>query len=350
MDRQSSDIHSFNFHKAPSDSRRNMKATVLHFVISLLGLCETQGAHQVFVRRGGDLLLQVNKLVNHFTSTDFDWKFVKDDVKSNIVKVRDNGVTITTTYKHRAELKENWSVLVKNLKLSDSGTYRGLWNGDDKEHILAEYIVIVQEPVSPVSLTVLSNSSDCIVNTSCSPKDSDTSIIFTCDVKNCTQRSEVKLSGSIVVFVRQDHIICNYSNQVSWEQDKVDISAYCGERSKSHPSGGVHTTAIALGTVICVCVLLAVLIYHLWKRKRMNKEKTASSVPRENNLGQTTHQNSAEEDSTSSPSTTYAMVEFSSRPTESNAYKKASNPETLYAVVSKANNCLAEAEASDEDE
>uniref|UniRef100_A0A8C5EPX7 Immunoglobulin V-set domain-containing protein n=1 Tax=Gouania willdenowi TaxID=441366 RepID=A0A8C5EPX7_GOUWI len=189
------------------------------------------GAHQVFVRRGGDLLLQVNKLVNHFTSTDFDWKFVKDDVKSNIVKVRDNGVTITTTYKHRAELKENWSVLVKNLKLSDSGTYRGLWNGDDKEHILAEYI-----PVSPVSLTVFShsNSSDCIVNTSCSPEDSDTSIIFTCDVKNCIQRSEVNPSRSIVVFVQQDHIICNYSNQVSWEQDKVDISAYCGKSSKSH--------------------------------------------------------------------------------------------------------------------
>lgn len=92
--------------------------------------------------------------------------------------------------------------------------------------------------MSPVKLTVdsVTDSSDsCDLTVTCRSLDShqiSISTTVTCDNTTCSQeggeRSKVTTSGATLhVYLLNDMVICNHSNQVSWTNDSIMIDQFC---------------------------------------------------------------------------------------------------------------------------
>ena len=96
----------------------------------------------VFVQKGKDLHLDVKKPVVLVEDTEFRWKF---NNTHNVLRLfPDNRTKIIGSYVGRAEVSlQNHSLLLKNVKQSDSGDYTALITGDEDQR-LAEYKVIIQ--------------------------------------------------------------------------------------------------------------------------------------------------------------------------------------------------------------
>ncbi|XP_078120397.1 uncharacterized protein LOC144526659 [Sander vitreus] len=101
---------------------------------------------------------------------------------------------------------------------------------EDTEQQITGYKITVQDPVSPVKLSVdsVSSSSDwCNLTVSCRAQDSHINSTFRCDTHTCSQeggeRPQVTPSAELHVHVSNGSIICNHSNQVSWKKDMKTI-------------------------------------------------------------------------------------------------------------------------------
>ncbi|XP_044076723.1 uncharacterized protein LOC122887501 isoform X2 [Siniperca chuatsi] len=139
-----------------------------------------------------------------------------------------------------------------------------------------------QDPVSPAGLTVdsVSNSSDsCNLTVTCSAQDSHISSTFTCDHQTCSQeggeRSEVTTSGaSLHVYLMNDSIICNHSNQVSWTNNMTKIQHFCPQHAGSESlSAGislclVKTVMFSVGLIIMVSAVISVHIMEKLKKQK----------------------------------------------------------------------------------
>ncbi|XP_071348231.1 uncharacterized protein [Trachinotus anak] len=192
------------------------------------------------VQKGNDLLLEIMEADVSEEFSLLSWTFNAKDVLVTFSPGKEPRVSNLYSGRVEASVK-NFSVKLKNLQESDSGVYIARVIGD-QEQILSEYNATVQDPVSPVELTVdsVSSSSDsCNLTVTCSTRDShhiNISSTFTCDTKTCSQeggeRSKVTTSGaSLRVYLVNHLIICNYSNQVSWEKDNKMTEHFCeGQR------------------------------------------------------------------------------------------------------------------------
>ncbi|XP_067462654.1 CD48 antigen-like isoform X2 [Thunnus thynnus] len=224
------------------------------FVILGLLLCEevagSSNVTTVFVQKGKDLHLDVKKPVVLGNQAEFKWTV---NNTHNIVRLSpDNETRIIPGYEGRAEVSlQSHSLLLKNVQQSDSGDYTAHITGDE-DQCLAEYKVIIQDPVSPVNLSVdsVSNSTEsCNLTVSCSTERSHINSTFGCDTQTCYQeggeQSEVTTSGSSVhVYLLNDSIICNHSNQVSWTKDLKKIQTLCPLNTVS---GAVTPVFVKLG-------------------------------------------------------------------------------------------------------
>ncbi|KAI3374673.1 hypothetical protein L3Q82_021243 [Scortum barcoo] len=203
-----------------------------------------------------------------------------------------------------------------------------------------EPVVLEEDPVSPVKVTVSSCSSESSnLTVTCSTVDAHISSTFRCDRQTCSEeggeRSEdtnTTRPSSITVYLEQGFIICNHSNHVSWKQDKKKIKSFC--ESPNPDSLTLSNGAIAAigtgGTVALVLVIGAVLFINYKKRQKgqikMDNGNTEYADPEEILSTQTLNQNPQE-----GPTSTYAMVNFHTGPEQSNKPKHTSLPETIYA-------------------
>uniref|UniRef100_A0A3B4TPL9 Immunoglobulin V-set domain-containing protein n=1 Tax=Seriola dumerili TaxID=41447 RepID=A0A3B4TPL9_SERDU len=201
---------------------------------------------------------------------------------------------VSDVYTGRVEASvKNFSVKLKNLQEADSGVYIAQVTAAQGDKILARYSVTVQ--VSPVALTVdsVSSSSDsCSLTVTCSTQDSHhINSTFTCDTNTCSQeggeRSKVTTSGaSLNVYLLNDLIICNHSNQVSWTNNSKMIDDFCwrhtGKSDRQNnlliiimhsPEAGislclVKTVVFSVGLVIMVSAVISV---HLMEKLKRHK-------------------------------------------------------------------------------
>ncbi|XP_004555219.3 uncharacterized protein LOC101483209 [Maylandia zebra] len=309
-------------------------ARILFWGVLLLLSFEIQGLRHVFLLRGKDLHLDVEKSVVLDKKTELIWKV---NETNNIAKCGlNNDPVVFDKYEGRAELfRQNYSLLLKNVQHNDSGDYTAFMvSGEDQK--VAEYKVIVQDAVSPVNLTVdsVSGSSDsCSLTVNCSTVDSQISSIFTCDAQNCSQVEENSLKtpdyySSLIVYLHGDFIICNHSNKVSWTDSKT--KHYCDTRTVSSAN-----IIIAAAGGLCGFIFIIVIICIVAKRKRRNQENQLYEAAQEHPPGQTRNENVPGDASSLSPTSTYALVEFHPK-TESTKSKKIPQPETVYAQVTRA--------------
>ncbi|XP_039999724.1 CD48 antigen-like [Xiphias gladius] len=197
-------------------------------------MTRSSAATPVFVQKGGDVLLEV---MQADVPTDFlflSWTFNRRDVL--VIFSPGKEPVVSNAYDGRVEaFVKNDSVKMKNLTEADTGVYTARVVGA-QEQILAEYNVTVEDPVSPVELTVesVSASSDsCNISVTCSTRDSHhINSTFRCDAQTCGQEggqgTKVATAGaSLHVYLSHGSIVCNHSNRVSWARDMKTTKHFC---------------------------------------------------------------------------------------------------------------------------
>ncbi|AWP03661.1 putative SLAM family member 9-like [Scophthalmus maximus] len=251
----------------------------ISFVCFLVYSCQMQGSSAVtprFVLTGKDLLLDILSPVVVVENSDFKWKFQLNVTHNeNVLKLYyGNKTKISVRYEGRTKISlQNYSLHLRNMQQADSGLYSA-WINVDKDQCVGEYNVTVQDPVSPVELTVdyVSNSSDsCNLAVTCSTRDSHhINNLFTCDSKNCSheeggERSKVTTSGaSLRVYLGDDSsIVCEHSNQVSSAKNNSMIEHFC---PKTAYLIGKQVIIIVI-VVAIIIVIAAAVFYHQKKRK-----------------------------------------------------------------------------------
>uniref|UniRef100_A0AAY4A5J4 Immunoglobulin V-set domain-containing protein n=1 Tax=Denticeps clupeoides TaxID=299321 RepID=A0AAY4A5J4_9TELE len=154
--------------------------------------------------------------------TDIVIYFIRDD----ILEIKDN-------YKDKVLFnKATFSLLVKNLQKNDSGIYTAEGSGSQ---VLAKYSLSVLEPVEAPVLTLVtywSTSDSCNVTVSCTG--GDRSLMSSCDSSFCTPEGGASTDSTLSLSVRDDIIVCNHSNPVSWKKQTIEMNlCYPENRGKS---------------------------------------------------------------------------------------------------------------------
>ncbi|XP_030608513.1 uncharacterized protein LOC115796313 [Archocentrus centrarchus] len=309
---------------------------ILHLAVILWTYsCKIQGLQHVFVQHEKDLHLDVQKPVELDKKTDLFWKFNTSNYVGKIGYSTE--AILFDGYEGRAELfKQNYSLILKTVQHNDSGDYIGIVTGGQERRV-AEYKVTVQDPVSPVDLTVTSSGSDsCIITVTCSTADLKISRTFRCDAQNCSQVEEKSLKAtknfsSLIIYLQQDTIVCNHSNQVSWKQSKV-TKLQCEPKPETN-----NTVVIVIVIVIVIVgVILAAIVYSRQRKKGMydreSRENTVYAVP-EVVTTPCLEQNLGGDASVSASTSTYCLVGSRAGPTGSTEPKDKALPESLYAQI-----------------
>ncbi|XP_067385211.1 SLAM family member 5-like isoform X2 [Channa argus] len=308
------------------------------FAVFLLLSCQMKGSTAVtpvFVQKGHDVLLEVKKDVPK-KFVVFVWRFSEDFLVTFTPK---SEPTVTERYTGRVEFSvENYSVKLKNLQKTDSGLYTARVTDTEGEKNVANYIVTVQDPVSPVNLivdSVFNSTNPCNLTVTCRTQDSHISSTFTCDTQTCSQeegeRSKVTASGaSLQVYLVNDSIICNHSNQVTWtkNQEQTKIWNFCPR----HDENKQLQLIVGVLVVVLLLLLTAAVLYQLKNRKRrriiINTDDTVYADPQVETANQT-------QTNDASPFTTYCLVGPHTGPMESAETRDRALPESIYAQVQK---------------
>ncbi|XP_029970109.1 uncharacterized protein LOC115404895 [Salarias fasciatus] len=320
-----------------------MEAHVLLFMGFLLRICQSQGSEDKFVKLGEDLLLDLNTSVKLSESFDFLWKFKNHQLEKEVKVAKvthDNKPSLFGKFKENSEIFQNYSLLLRKVKHNNTGTYTGLVSGEEDDAV-AVYNIIVQDEVPNITLTVNGTSDpDCNLAVTCSTADSHIRSTFICDMQNCSVVDELQPGDnnipSMKVYRLQHFIVCNYSNQVSSKQHKLDTTSYCGTKDSN---GSI--TFVIIG-VICaaICILTgAVTVALICRKCRRAAGVTEYTFPEGVNPGQ----NSGDGASGCSPTSTYATVQFPLAPTTTDTPRNKCQPETLYAEVNRAQKNKSEA-------
>nr|XP_040026023.1 SLAM family member 9-like [Gasterosteus aculeatus aculeatus] len=252
-----------------------MKSCVELLFVSLLTLCEAQGTSvtPVFVLKGRDLLLEL-----HADPPEgvlfVNWKINKT---VNLVRFKPSGEShVDPRFTGRVQFGENkFSVRLKNVQEVDSGVYSAEAVTPTGDKLAAEYKVTVQGPVSPVELIVdrVDNSSEsCDLHVTCRTHNAHISSTFSCFDRVCIQeggeRPEVTTSGaSLQVYLLNNVIICNHSNQVHWTQDLITTEHFCSSNPAEHlcsdHAGCVFLVKMVVFSVGLIIMVSAVITVHL---------------------------------------------------------------------------------------
>ncbi|XP_030258818.1 CD48 antigen-like isoform X2 [Sparus aurata] len=242
----------------------------------------------VFVQKGDDVMLNLTEaddLEKRLVFWNFNNKTSTND--SLIVNwLPGSKPEVSSGYEERIEFTvKKYCVKLKNLQQTDSGVYTARVMRASNFETRVEYKVTVQDPVSPVKLTVdsVSSSSDsCNLTVTCSTQDSHINSTFTCDTKTCSQeggeRSEVTTSGaSLRVHLVNDSVTCNHSNQVSWTNDMEKAKKLCIQYADLEALSNNFVAVFAPITIFLLFLIVAAIFCLRKRRKRQSSSPTSGS-------------------------------------------------------------------------
>ena len=129
--------------------------------------------------------------------------------------------------------------------------------------VLNTVCVFAEQVTAPDFIVDSVSSSGDLCNVTVTCRAGDLSLTSTCDISTCTQEEQTAPS-SLAIFIKDDVIICNHSNPVSWRNVTMAINQLCsGKKEMDAPSSTCtlicpHTTlihCITFMSTITYCVL-----------------------------------------------------------------------------------------------
>ncbi|XP_055359788.1 uncharacterized protein LOC114845166 isoform X2 [Betta splendens] len=243
----------------------------------------SRGLTSVFVKKGSDLQLDVKE-----DDVDAGFSLILWTVnEEDLVRYSPGGTPYL--YSERVEFSEtNYTLTLKHVKETDSGNYTAEAT-KAKKKIVAKYKVTVQAPVSPISLTVdsASSSSDsCNLTVTCRTQNSHISTTFTCVNQTCSEdgdRAKATTSGAVLhVYIENDSIKCNHSNQVSWTTSQgAKIQDFChqpsGTLSAGFPLCLVKMVVFSVGLIIMTSAVITVNLMERTMKRNLTRPKESST-------------------------------------------------------------------------
>uniref|UniRef100_A0A8C7ZQ98 Uncharacterized protein n=1 Tax=Oryzias sinensis TaxID=183150 RepID=A0A8C7ZQ98_9TELE len=173
------------------------------------------------VQTGNDLVLDANGADCSEDNVFIYWKFKE---KINLVRLtchKGREPTVNKLkYQDRTEITEKTSLKLKNCLRSFSGVYSAeRMSGEDEVVFvgLCWTVISSSDPVSPAHLKVDSvlNSSD-VCN-----------LTVTCSTDHSSQTNTSQQGNLLHVYLSDESVICNHSNQVSWANSTKKIKHFC---------------------------------------------------------------------------------------------------------------------------
>ncbi|XP_046732043.1 natural killer cell receptor 2B4-like isoform X2 [Silurus meridionalis] len=222
----------------------------------------------------------VFRLVNSSVQLDVQKQAPKDvSVKwtfnTNRTIVRNIG-TLSRNYKDKAGFNtKTFSLTLKNLQKNDSGIYAADAENDDMTTNVAKYQLCVLDPVKKPVLNVSHQESNGTCNVTFICKTQNFSVTSNCYSDQCDNKTE-KVSGNFLLslYIRNDFIICNHSNPVSWETATMEmehVRQLCLSKGDKEPPAGppLNNPVILLISVVTLTVglgFISIIIYFLYKK------------------------------------------------------------------------------------
>ncbi|XP_076150348.1 CD48 antigen-like isoform X3 [Alosa pseudoharengus] len=219
---------------------RSMRSPwTLFLVVQAVFLHHTAGSPvSVFRQTGGSVTMEFQQHQQlERESIDFiQWHFGQQK-RMKYVPHKD---TLTVfTHKDRVVFnKGTFSLELKNLQKNDSGLYRGEISAETEVQAEFHLFVLVSAPV----LTILSQTSSsdlCNVTLTCRVR--NLSLNISCSNNICWPEEEASPDSTLTLFVTDDTITCNHSNQVSWRNATRKIKTLCAEADIQSEYASVQT-------------------------------------------------------------------------------------------------------------
>ncbi|CAM4587567.1 unnamed protein product [Leuciscus chuanchicus] len=221
----------------------------------LLLICNTGFSAEisVFVKTGDSVQLdiQTQKL------PEFDLLSWTNDKSEMIVRYihESKEVRLHSSYKDRVDFNdETFSLTLKNMQKTDTGLYTARTRGESENNIVTYRVSVIDAVDAPV-LTVnshWSSSDSCTVNFTCRAHD----LMINSSYQNnrCSPQEVTSQINTLILDCSEESIICNHSNPVSWEIDRINTQ-HCGEND----ARTIHILTfdyILISTVIVVGVIV----------------------------------------------------------------------------------------------
>ncbi|XP_026063116.1 uncharacterized protein LOC113046488 [Carassius auratus] len=190
-------------------------------------------------------------------------------------------------------------------------------------------------------ITVIS----CIVNISCSGSDHHT-ISGSYYSNNCSQE-EVASFGiqTLILNCKEDIVICNYSNPVSWKNDTIQIKQICTNEipEENHTSSPLSWLIVILISASLLILVAAPVIYHYYKNHNNGAQQNEHTIYAQVQLNRKVQRPLDVLEKSENPQTVYGFTEEHRHPhktaqtkssSEIPAEKQTNNhPSTTYSTI-----------------
>ncbi|XP_054914165.1 uncharacterized protein LOC129377967 [Poeciliopsis prolifica] len=155
------------------------------FLVDTLQIQVSSAVTDVFVKTGDDLILNLTAEIPSNTVV-WSWQYKNQAI---VTFIKGSTPAVQESHTGRIEIDEKSKFKLKNLLKSDSGIYIAKVTAPrDKE--LTQYSVTVQDPVSPVDLTLSCSSSSSSYNLTATCRTDDISVTLRCENETCNQEEE----------------------------------------------------------------------------------------------------------------------------------------------------------------
>ncbi|XP_023821072.1 uncharacterized protein LOC111949075 isoform X2 [Oryzias latipes] len=296
----------------------------------------------VFVQTGNDLLLDADGADCSEDGVPIFWRFNEKDNLVRLTCHKDREPTVNKLkYPERTEITEKTSLKLKNCREDFTGVYSAIRISAEEE-VVAKYNVTVEDPVSPAHLKVDSvfNSSDvCNLTVTCSTDHSSVSSSFTCGKETCKQdngqQTDTSQQGNVLhVYLSDESVICNHSNQVSWANSTKRIELICllNYGKTYHPLFWIWILIVSI--IVIVAVVGGVAIGLSVRRKRYMKPITVGLLTESDAPQASAGQPPGPETPSDTVMSVYSVVQPHTQ-TVSPQTETRNAPESIYAQVEK---------------
>ncbi|KAK2900516.1 hypothetical protein Q8A67_008631 [Cirrhinus molitorella] len=147
------------------------------------------------------------------------------------------------------------------MQMRDSGLYTAKIFGVNNIDVAKHRVSVIDPVDSPVlnwNVTMIAINA-CIVNVSCSGHDRTISGSY--HSNNCSQK-EVTSFGmqTLSLYCKEDIVICNYSNKVSWKNEIIQIKQLCIVTPYPNDSPAENNSSFPLHWLIIIVISASLLI------------------------------------------------------------------------------------------